>query len=625
MLVMPAIMKAQKATIEEVEAALSLKLCEYVIWPEGSFDLFTIGVLTDDNSTYQAFTRLADNYMIAGHKIKIIRITSVSDEARLQMLYVGETRLDMIMQMRNALSEGNTLLITEKDTDTREIMFNLLPLPEEQRVTFEFNKTNIIFQGMDIRPEIIELRGSEIDVRDLYRQTKNRLEKVEKQISDLQKKTDEQNQTIALLGKSIDSLNSTIDGKNRFIAHQADSIEAQEGVLLKLTGNAQLLEEEIQKNRLTILSQKKDISDYSGTINDQNSQIAEQERNLLVLNKQILVKQNELSQKEISLSEKDLRIKSTTNLIYVFTVAFFIVALLVLLLLIELRKKRESKKILSEQKEELEATLNKLTQAQEQLVRAEKMASLGILTAGIAHEINNPVNFINSGSLGLQKILRSIIPLFEKYREYYVPTNENREIALLEEQLDIPKLLDSTDLMMNSIKTGIDRTVSIVKSLQIFARSGEEEIKAVNIHNNINLALTILYNQYKYSIEVIKNFGTLPDVYCYSGKMNQVFMNLLSNAIQAIPGKGTITITTRDIKPDIEISIKDTGVGIPQSVIGKIFDPFFTTKEEGKGTGMGLSIVYSIIEEHNGKISVTSKECEGTEFVITLPCRHGGE
>lgn len=607
--------------MEEIEAALSLKLCEYVIWPPDSNRVFTIGVLSDNKDIYQAFRKLSARYKINDRRVEVQRINVISDLSVLQMLFVGEDNLAMVSQTKSKFLSSKVMLITEKDKDTKEIMFNLLPLPDEDRVSFEFNKANIIFEGFDIRPEIIELRGSEIDVRDLYRQTRTRLEMVETQIDGLQNKINEQNINITRQGKAIDSLNKSIIAKNEIIQLQTDSIDEKEKVLAVLANKTLMQEQEIQKNRWTINKQQENITAFNQTIKGQDEKIAQQIENLGRLNVRIGQKQNEIIQKEVILSEKDTRIKFRTNLIYFFVALLFLVAVLAVLLFNAFRKNREGKLVLSRQKEELEATLNKLTQAQEQLVRSEKMVSLGVLTAGIAHEINNPVNFINSGSLGLQKILRSLIPLFQKYREHYVSAGPTNDIAEMEKELDIPHLLESTDTMMKSIKTGIDRTVSIIKSLQSFARSDGESAKAINIHDNIDLALTILHNQYKYSIDIIRNYGTLPEVYCYSGKMNQVFMNLLSNAIQAIPEKGIITITTRDISPDIEISIKDTGIGIPREIIGKVFDPFFTTKDEGKGTGMGLSIVYSIIEEHNGKIVVESQEGKGTEFIITLPCR----
>jgi PAS domain S-box-containing protein len=275
------------------------------------------------------------------------------------------------------------------------------------------------------------------------------------------------------------------------------------------------------------------------------------------------------------------------------------------------------------QKTELEKTLQELRKTQAQLIQSEKMASLGVLTAGVAHEINNPINYINSALEGLQITLSDFLQIFYKYEEIDLQNVEIMlsEIATLKQNLEFPILKDGIRVLVENMQTGISRITEIVRSLRTFSRIDENDLRLSNIHEIIDTTLVMLHNQYKGRIEIVKNYGDISSVFCYPGKLNQVFMNLFSNAIQAIEAKGEIEIfTTLCANNDmLQIRIKDSGTGIPPEIKGKIFEPFFTTKEAGKGIGLGLSITYGIIKQHNGFIEVKSEVGQGTEFSINIP------
>ncbi len=293
----------------------------------------------------------------------------------------------------------------------------------------------------------------------------------------------------------------------------------------------------------------------------------------------------------------------------------------------EIQKQSEDLKNINEdlefQKSQLKKALNELKKTQAQLIHSEKMASLGVLTAGVAHEINNPINFINAALEGLILTLSDLLQIYKSYEKI----NKNNisekliEIENLKKTLDYPLLQTGIKVLINNMQTGIERIAEIVKSLRTFSRIDENELKRSNIHELINTTLVMLHNQYKNRIEIIKKYGDIPEISCYPGKLNQVFMNLLSNAIQAIHNKGQITILTKFEKESSEltISISDTGPGMTEDIQKKIFEPFFTTKEAGKGIGLGLSITYGIIQQHKGKIEVKSNLGKGSEFVIILP------
>lgn len=269
-----------------------------------------------------------------------------------------------------------------------------------------------------------------------------------------------------------------------------------------------------------------------------------------------------------------------------------------------LEEARKRQQILVELRETHEA----LETTQEKLVQSEKMASLGNLVAGIAHEINTPVGAINSMHDTLMRAMDRLRTVLDTEFGDSLQQDRNVKTAL-------QVIRDANRV----IATGAERVTEIVRSLRSFARLDDAERKEADLHEGIENTLTLIHHDLKNRIELVKDYGQLPLLLCFPSRLNQVFLNLLVNAAQAIEGKGTITIITQTVGEHIEISISDTGKGIPSENLARIFDPGFTTKGVGVGTGLGLSICYQIIEDHGGEIQVQSKEGEGTTFKIILP------
>ncbi len=263
-----------------------------------------------------------------------------------------------------------------------------------------------------------------------------------------------------------------------------------------------------------------------------------------------------------------------------------------------------------------------LKSAQSKLVEAEKMASLGVLTAGVAHEINNPVNFISGGIESLRENYHDLKKLLE-FIETPNPDNSPAElwdiIHSIQKEIDLKSLLSEMEVLINTIRNGALRTSEIVKGLRNFSRLDESDMKKASLEEGINSTLVILNNKIKGRIKIVKEFSVIPEIICYPGQLNQVFLNILSNAVDAIEGEGIIKIKTAQKEDTIHIHISDSGSGMPEEIKAHIFEPFYTTKPVGKGTGLGLSISFGIIENHKGSIQVHSEFGKGTEFIITLP------
>jgi two-component system NtrC family sensor kinase len=269
---------------------------------------------------------------------------------------------------------------------------------------------------------------------------------------------------------------------------------------------------------------------------------------------------------------------------------------------------------------ELEAANSEIKNAQTQLVHSSKMSSLGQLVAGVAHELNNPISFIYSNMTILKEYSEKLLELADAAEK------DPETLGRLKQELDVDYIRQDLPKLVASCEDGARRVRDIVLGLRNFSRLEEAKLKEMNVHESLDNTLQLLSGEIKNRIEVVKNYGEIPPVLCYASQMNQVFMNILSNAAQAIRGPGHIWISTRteltkDGQPGVAISIQDSGAGIEPKDLDKIYDPFFSTKGVGQGTGLGLSITYGIIQNHGGEIVVKSELQKGTEFTIVVPVR----
>lgn len=279
-------------------------------------------------------------------------------------------------------------------------------------------------------------------------------------------------------------------------------------------------------------------------------------------------------------------------------------------------------------KEMSDDAFKKLQQTQAQLGQSEKMASIGQLSAGIAHEINNPAGFVTSNLKTLEEYIRDIKSIFSECDAVLKECGRENEgdfisaIKRIEEQkqaVDLPFILNDINQIISETQDGMKRISKIVKNLREFSHAGSDKPEYADINKGLDSTLNIVWNELKYKAEVVTVYGDIPPVLCYPQQLNQVFMNLFVNAGQAMKEKGVIRIATFTENDRVIVSISDTGEGIPPQNLSRIFDPFFTTKPVGKGTGLGLAVVYAIVQKHGGEIKVDSEVGKGTAFTVSIP------
>lgn len=295
----------------------------------------------------------------------------------------------------------------------------------------------------------------------------------------------------------------------------------------------------------------------------------------------------------------------------------------------EVETRRATEARLQQEQAAQQALNRQLEQAQQQLLQSEKMAAIGQLAAGVAHEINNPAGYVLSNLATLQRYMEGILALLDAYAQGEADMQHNparlQDIAALKQSLDLEYLRqDVLDLLRESSE-GMHRVRRIVQDLKDFSHVDASDWQWADLHANIESTLNVVWNELKYRVEVVKEFGAVPPLFCIPAQINQVIMNLLTNAVQAIPERGVITIRTGSSTDEAWFEVSDTGGGIAPEHLHHLFEPFFTTKPVGKGTGLGLSLSFGIVQKHGGRIEVDSTPGQGATFRVWLPLDGGGE
>lgn len=602
---------------------------------------YTIAIMTDKEELIEEFEKMAKNIIVHDKKIHLIQVSvDKIDYNSTCLIFIGEDKLDVYNQIFNQTKGTEVLLVSENYTKKKEILLNIFDT-DDNKLLFEINKGNIYQRNIRIKDEILMMGGTEIDLVELYLKSQQELNASDSMLK--------------ISNLSLKNLGNEMKRTEKEIAELKTEISKQKEERQQLIDEISAYTNKIEIQKSEYNNSLAKLDSYNDSLRLARNQIQSSVEELRIFEKKIKSDKlkldrlnSDINLKEDILKEKNVIIRKQRSIVIFFVTGTIVTSLLLLLLFNSFRNIRKKNKLLEKQKneiskknsdlahlnsqfeqqnEELKITLEQVKRIQNQLIQSEKMASLGVLSAGIAHEINNPINFVYAGINSLLRDFEDIEPVLTAVSKINPDSDNLKEELKNLRQLKVENYFDEAyeaiPNIIKDIKLGADRTAQIVQGLKIFSRMDKDQNEAFNIHSGLDTTLLLLKNKYKNHIEISKNYDNkIPEIYCYPGKINQAFMNILSNAIEAIEAKGKIWIKTTKFDEEITISIKDNGSGIPKDVLKKLYDPFFTTKDVGKGTGLGLSITYGIIKDHKGKIKVNSEQGKGSEFIITLPIQN---
>lgn len=608
---------------EKVIAAYVYSFARNIEWPKEANE-FTIQLITDNPILLEEFNELSQSKEVRGNPIKLVSSSSAIISQQTHLVYISNNYNSAVRSIFLQARGHNVLLVTDNFLEDRFTMINFKEA-EDNTLAFEINRANIINQGLKILPEMILLGGTDIDMADLYREAQDSIQSLESKIGNLQGRYDS-------LYSSSERIQNYIEQQQDLIDHQLEEISLKQSTIINqskaldsLSVGVEASEQRLNSLLTQMREREEDFEKLQSSISDQETQL---EEGSLILEEQFRLieeQDNLISQRESSL-EQMVSVVSTQKKTVGMLVFFSLVTLASLLAIVRAyRQRRDHARKLAEQRDELSQTLKELHQTQSKLVQSEKMASLGVLTAGIAHEINNAINFVASGIHVLESNIKEITPVITQVKRLKRDENLSDNIEKL---IDVKEKLGYNNIqkviaeVVKNIKIGSDRTTEIVKGLRTFSMTNTEAVQDIDIVNEIDVALLLLNNRIKDKIKVEKKYDhkTLL-VDGYKGQLGQVFLNILSNAVDALQTveHPEIVVDLTVLKTKIKIAFTDNGVGMDKEDLARIFDPFYTTKKIGAGTGLGLSIAYGIVEQHKGNVEVTSRKGKGTSFTITLP------
>lgn len=599
----------------EIKAIYFVKIVNNFDWPTVSEPL-KVGVFSSDKKFYFTLKNYAKGKKTNGRELQISHVSSYSKTKGYDVLYFGNDKESFILNSK--VKEKNILVITNDLKDISNSMVNF-HLTYDNKLRFKVNKTTLQEAGFEPSNLLLILGGSDNDILSLFEQKDATLTNEKNKSIKLQKEIHQKTKEIEILLTESSQIKENL-------TKQEFELEQKNLEVKKMNSSL-----EDHKNELSFIAQRvknadKNLKAKEKEIDDKNINSQKQEQQFQIQNQSILEQEKKIKAQKailnkqtslINLKERDLKNA------FVFAIILLIISVFAL---ISYLGKRKSNKDLADKNNKIVEALAQLKKTQAKLVQSEKMASLGMVTAGMAHEINNPMTFIYTGITILKaemksysEIIEGIISITKKNLD---SDTQHSEIVNILEKNDYTESKESITQTIEDILMGAHRVTEIIKSLQNFSRLDENDLKTIDLHENIESTLVILGSHArKKNVTINTNFDKqLSLIECFPASINQVIVNLISNAIDAVKlDEGEINISTKINNKTCLIHIVDNGKGISKKFIDKIFDPFFTTKEVGKGTGLGLSITYNIIKKHNGNIKVTSEENKGTSFKIELP------
>lgn len=621
-----------------IKSFLIKKIIDNTAWPEGNMnEPLTVGVFAGDSVMN---SMLINAFRInVKHNTRVAVVEKLSDAEYLHAIYVTGSHLDQLKSNMPFCIANHILVITDEVRDMSISMVDVRTV--KNKLALEVNQEMLKTAGLQISSEVILAVGNKKDIANLFvetadsiRQFKEELRLNEIKLVKQQTLYREQQLRLAEIEQLLADKSDDITKLSVYIRTQKEYIAIMSKSLSKQQADYEAKLKSIRRLELKIDEYRRAIDIQKGKISLQDSLLLERQQKVSTYNAVLRTMQDSISAKNISITSQKVTI-SRQSYINTITISFAVLLSAVLaLVVLSLHQKRKANKKLfvknayiHQQKEELRIAFDQLKDVQSQLVSSEKMASLGLLTAGIAHEINNSINYISASVSSLKMNLADIEQILQAYSSLDSSADATGQLVAIEhlkKRLDYDILMVETAEMFGIVIEGTDRAAAIVRSLRTFSRLDEDGLKQVDLHANIDNTLLLLSDRIKNRIKLERSYSAdIALLDCYSGPMNQVYMNILSNAIDAIDASGrpgTIHIQT-ELHENTHIKMKftDTGNGIDKDTIGRMFDPFFTTKDVGCGTGLGLSITRNIIQKHNGTVTVESTNGTGTSICIILP------
>jgi signal transduction histidine kinase len=615
----------QRAEREQLVTAYVYALAKNIQWPE-DIENFKIHVISQDEKLREEFIKLVSSRKINGLPMSLDFTDSYNKSIGTQIIYLDPNYSDRLMMIFDRIRGEPILLISDNYEDERFIMINFQKA-EGRTLGFEINQANIINQGLEILPDMVLLGGTQVDVAALYRASQDSMRTLESQIQNLQ-------DSYRFLEKQIENSRELIRQQRDQLSEQSEEIENKQNVISQqqsaldnLLNEVNRSEQELARIATKLENREETLYRLQSDIRDQSAQISEGNK-ILEQQKKMINEQNEqIDKRESQLEEMSGTVSDQKQALTLLIGFSLLILAFVILLFVAYRARRRDARKLSDQKARLTTLLNELNDAQSQLVHSEKMASLGVLTSGIAHEINNAINFVYSGIQIIENKFDELQPLLDQLNELdpdqKLSKKTLKELVDNKEKLEFSESSGIIQQMIKNVLIGAERTAEIVKGLRTFSRTGDDAITQIDIHQELDIAMLLLKGKNRERARMVTQLNATKKVINgYQGQLGQAFLNLISNAYDAIEEKGEngeIKVITSNTDEHIEIEISDDGIGMDKSVQEKVFDPFYTTKEVGKGTGLGLSITYGIIEKHQGHIELSSEKGVGTNFRIVLP------
>ena len=587
-----------------------VKIANNFKW-ESSTEPIKIGVLSKKKEFYTTLKKYSQKQNIGGRSLSVILLQSHKTIKLYDIIYVGEENNKALFEYRSEIKGAKTLMFTNKAPNLENSMINFYQ-NYNQRIKFNINLPLLRKHQLEPSNSMLVGVGSDNDLLSRFNENDSSIVLQRKEELKLKVQNLKQKNLLKKIELRMDSIKNSLKIKNEEIIDKSLEIKQINKELFN------------QKQHLKKISKK--ILSTSGKLKEKEFKIQNQEK--LIGNQAFIFEkqQNDIKNQDTIL-EKQENLLNLKEQYLTYTYIFSLVLLGILLFaVITFLGKQKSNKELAIRNEKLKKTLDTLQQTQAKLIQNEKMASLGMVTAGMAHEINNPMTFVYAGV----NVLKSEINTYRNIIQGLISSNNNAVNSISDSELthllleysDTQKSVDQT---ISDIELGAKRVTDIVNSLQNFSRLNEDDVKIIDLKDAIESTLKILNShakQKKVSISTETNSNALL-IECFPASINQVFVNLISNAIDACPSEnGKINVKASIQKNICLIKIIDNGCGIEKNNIGKIFDPFFTTKSIGEGTGLGLSISYNIIKKHNGNILVENNQKYGVCFTLEIPIKY---